>query len=67
MRGGSARYWSASPHDAGNTAEPYSTYMSIGSYTDVNGVTPWGSENKINVCDFSSSRRDACAIRCVRE
>ena len=67
MRGGSARYWSASPHDAGNTAEPYSTYMSIGSYTDVNGVTPCGSENKINVCDFSSSRRDACAIRCVRE
>lgn len=67
MRGGSARYWSASPHDAGNTAEPYSTYMSIGSYTDVNGVTHWGSENKINVCDFSSSRRDACAIRCVRE
>lgn len=67
MRGGSARYWSAAPHDAGNTAEPYSTYMSIGSYTDVNGVTPWGAENKINVCDFSSSRRDACAIRCVRE
>lgn len=67
MRGGSARYWSASPHDAGNTAEPYSTYMSIGSYTEVNGSTSWGAENKVNVCDFSSSRRDACAIRCVRE
>lgn len=67
MRGGSSRYWSASPHDAGNTAEPYSSYMTIGSYTDVNGVTPWGAENKINVCDFTSSRRDACAVRCVRE
>lgn len=41
--------------------------MTIGSYTDVNGVTPWGAENKINVCDFTSSRRDACAVRCVRE
>ena len=67
MRGGAARYWSASPHNAGNTAEPYSAYMTIGSYTDVNGSTPWGAENKINVCDFTSSRRDACAVRCVRE
>lgn len=67
MRGGSSRYWSASPYDIGGTTDAYSAYMSIGSYTDVNGSTPWGAENKVNVCDFSSSRRDACAIRCVRE
>lgn len=67
MRGGSAKYWSASPYDVGNTTDAYSAYMMIGSYTDVNGSTPWGSENKIKVCDFMSSRRDACAIRCVRE
>lgn len=67
MRGGSSRYWSASPYDIGGTTDAYSAYMSIGSYTDVNASTPWGAENKVNVCDFSSSRRDACAIRCVRE
>lgn len=67
MRGGSSRYWSASPYNIGGTTDAYSAYMSIGSYTDVNGSTPWGAENKVNVCDFSSSRRDACAIRCVRE
>lgn len=67
MRGGTAKYWSASPYDVGNTTDAYSAYMMIGSYTDVNGSTPWGSENKIKVCDFMSSRRDACAIRCVRE
>lgn len=67
MRGGSSRYWSASPYNVGGTTDAYSAYMSIGSYTDVNGSTPWGAENKVNVCDFSSSRRDACAIRCVRE
>lgn len=67
MRGGSSRYWSASPYNVGGTTDAYSAYMSIGSYTEVNGSTPWGAENKVNVCDFSSSRRDACAIRCVRE
>lgn len=67
MRGGSSRYWSASPYNIGGTTDAYSAYMSIGSYTDVNGSTPWGAENKVNVCDFTSSRRDACAIRCVRE
>lgn len=67
MRGGSSRYWSASPYNIGGTTDAYSAYMSIGSYTEVNGSTPWGAENKINICDFSSSRRDACAIRCVKE
>lgn len=67
MRGGSSKYWSASPYNVGGTSDAYSAYMSIGSYTDVNGSTPWGAENKIKVCDFSSSRRDAYAIRCVRE
>lgn len=67
MRGGSSRYWSASPYNVGGTTDAYSAYMSIGSYTEVNSSTPWGAENKVNVCDFSSSRRDACAIRCVRE
>ena len=67
MRGGSSKYWSASPYPVGGTSDAYSAYMMIGSYTDVNGSTPWGAENKIKVCDFMSSRRDACAIRCVRE
>lgn len=67
MRGGTAKYWSASPHNAGSTSEPYSAYMMIGSYTDINSSTPWGSENKVKVYDYTSSRRDACAIRCVRE
>ena len=67
MRGGSSKYWSASPYNVGGTSDAYSAYMSIGSYTDVNGSTPWGAENKIKVCDFSSSRRDAYSIRCVRE
>lgn len=67
MRGGSSRYWSASPYNIGGTTDAYSAYMSIGSYTEVNGSTPWGAENKINICDFSSSRRDACAIRCIKE
>lgn len=67
MRGGTSRYWSASPYNIGGTTDAYSAYMSIGSYTDKNGSTSWGAENKVNVCDFSSSRRDACAIRCVRE
>ena len=67
MRGGSSRYWSASPYNIGGTTDAYSAYMMIGSYTEVNGSTPWGAENKINICDFSSSRRDACAIRCVKE
>lgn len=67
MRGGSSKYWSASPYNVGGTSDAYSAYMSIGSYTDVNGSTPWGAENKIKVCDFTSSRRDAYAIRCVRE
>ena len=67
MRGGMSRYWSASPYNIGGTTDAYSAYMSIGSYTEVNGSTPWGAENKVSVCDFSSSRRDACAVRCVRE
>lgn len=66
MLGESGYYWSSSPHDAGSSVL-YSSYFHFGKYTEEPGVTGWSSGNGVNVCDFTSSRRDANGVRCVLE
>lgn len=67
MLGESGFYWSSSPYNVGGTNVLYSAYFHFGRYTEEAGVTGYSSGNGVAVCDFISSRRDAHAVRCVRE